>query len=103
LEYLASHPPETKIFSAAMADVTRNVARAAIAANDFSHYRVTRDVGGGNGASLAEVLRHEPSASGIPFDVAAGLTKAQETLLRAGVAIRCTAISSSLSRLAPIQ
>src|SRR5262249_13033583 len=87
-EYLAAHPAEASAFNAAMADVARHVARAAIAQYDFPRFRTILDIGGGNGTFLAEILRSATSAAGILFDVPAGLTEAKETLLRAGVASR---------------
>lgn len=50
-DWLAEHPKEAAIFNAAMADVTRLVARSATAAYDFSAFRVIADVGGGTGRS----------------------------------------------------
>jgi hypothetical protein len=91
-EYLASRPAEASIFNAAMAEVSRNVARAAAAAYNFSEFRVIMDVGGGSGAFLAEVLRRLPSARGILFDVPAGLAQANDTLHSIGVSNRCTVV-----------
>jgi hypothetical protein len=88
-QWLSDHPAEAAIFNAAMADVTRQIARLAIAAYDFSPFRVILDVGGGNGTFLAEVLRAAPSATGMLFDLPAGLRQARETLAAVGVADRC--------------
>jgi hypothetical protein len=100
-EYLASHPAEAEIFNAAMADVTRNMARIAIASYDFSRYRIILDIGGGSGAFLAEVLCQVPSAKGILFDVPTGLTEAHDTLLRADVASRCTVVAGDFFKSVP--
>jgi hypothetical protein len=100
-EYLAAHPVEAAIFNGAMADVTRNMARVAIAGYDFSRYGVILDVGGGNGAFLSEILRHVPSPKGILFDVPEGLTEAQQTLRHADVARRCTVVAGDFFESVP--
>jgi hypothetical protein len=92
-EWLAKHPKEAAIFNAAMADVTHLAARAATAAYDFSASRVIMDVGGGNGTFLAAVLRSAPAATGILFDVPAGLGEADTILKNAGVANRCKVVA----------
>jgi hypothetical protein len=100
-EYRASHPVAATIFNAAMAEVTHQVARAAIAAYDFLAFRVIMDVGGGNSTLLAEILRSVPSAVGILFDVPAGLTEARESLLRGDVADRCSVVPDDFFKSVP--
>jgi hypothetical protein len=100
-EYLATHPAEASIFNAAMGEVARHAARAAIAQYDFSRFRIILDVGGGNGTFLAEILRTATLAAGILFDVPAGLTEAKETLLRADVASRCTVMPGDFFKSVP--
>lgn len=100
-EYLASHPEEASIFNAAMADVARHVARAAIAQYDFSRFRTILDIGGGNGTFLAEILRSATVSAGILFDVPAGLMEAKGALLRANVASRCTVMPGDFFKFVP--
>jgi O-methyltransferase domain/Dimerisation domain len=63
-ECLAAHPEEGAIFSAAMAENTRRIARAVVAAYDFSGFRTLIDVGGGNGALMATILAATPRVCG---------------------------------------
>lgn len=100
-EWLAEHPREAAIFNAAMADITHLVARAATGAYDFSAFRAILDVGGGNGAFLAAILRSAPEASGMLFDLPAGVGEAETTLQNAGVADRCKVISGDFFQSVP--
>lgn len=100
-EWLAEHPKDAAIFNAAMADITHLVARAAIGAYDFSAFQMILDVGGGNGTFLAEILRSAPAASGMLFDVPAGLREAEATLRKANVADRCKVIPGDFFQSVP--
>jgi hypothetical protein len=100
-EWLAEHPKEAAIFNAAMADITHLVARAATEAYDFSPFGAIMDVGGGNGTFLASILRSAPAATGILFDLPAGISEADVTLRNAGVADRCKVVSGDFFRALP--
>ncbi len=100
-DWLAEHPKEAAIFNAAMADVTHLVARSAIGAYDFSAFGAILDVGGGNGAFLAAILRRSLAASGMLFDLPAGLREADATLQTAGVAGRCKVIPGDFFQSVP--
>src|SRR5258708_32900536 len=56
-EYRTRHPEERAGFNAAMADMTSQVAAAAVAAYDFSPLRCIVGAGGGKGALLSDPLR----------------------------------------------
>jgi hypothetical protein len=100
-QYLSSHPTEAAVFNAAMADMTRQVARLVVKAYDFSAFRTIMDIGGGNGTFLAGILNVNPAASGILFDIPAGLTEAHETFRQAGVADRCTVVAGDFFKSVP--
>jgi hypothetical protein len=100
-EWLAEHPKEAAIFNAAMANITHLVARSATGAYDFSAFGVVLDVGGGNGAFLAAILRGSPSASGMLFDLPAGLREADATLQAADVGGRCKVIPGDFFQSVP--
>jgi ubiquinone/menaquinone biosynthesis C-methylase UbiE len=53
------------------------------------------DVGGGNGALLARVLRAQPQAHGILLDLPAAAAQARERLAQAGVAGRAGIVEAS--------
>ena len=92
-EYLAANPEQARIFNEAMAEITRNASAVLIANYDFSRYPKIVDVGGGNGALLAGVLRATPDIRGAVFDLPSGVAEAARTLAAAGVADRCDVIA----------
>ena len=85
-------PEQSATFNAAMAQQTRAVAPAIIAAYDFSRFGTVVDVGGGDGTFLAELLHAHPDLHGVLFDLPAGLAGAAGTLTAAGVADRCQVV-----------
>jgi hypothetical protein len=100
-QWLAERPKEAAVFNAAMADITHLVAQAATGAYDFSVFGTIMDVGGGNGTFLASILRSAPAATGILFDLPAGVSEADATLRNAGVADRCKVVSGDFFRPLP--
>jgi O-methyltransferase domain/Dimerisation domain len=67
--YLAEHPEEAANFDAAMGDFTSQIATAVAAAYDFSGFHRVVDVGGGNGALLAGILKGHLALKGTLFDL----------------------------------
>ena len=88
-EHRAKRPEDTVVFNEAMAEMTRQVVRAAVAAYDFSRFHTIVDVGGGSAALLAGLLAATPSLSGMLFDLPSGTSGAPEVLAAAGVGDRC--------------
>jgi predicted O-methyltransferase YrrM len=91
-EYLDRNPQAAKIFDEAMAGQTVMIARAVIAAHDFSQYRTIVDIGGGTGALITEILAAAPRSRGINFDQPAVAERAKSLLQSKGLADRCLAI-----------
>lgn len=100
-EYLAAHPKEASIFNAAMADITREVARAVSAAYDFSRFRTIVDVGGGNGTLISAIMAGAPALRGVVFDLQTGNAEAPQQLAAAGVAERCEVVAGDFFRSVP--
>ncbi len=100
-EYLAAHPEESEIFNKAMAEITRQVAREAVAACDFSRFRTLIDVGGGNGTLIAAILAATPALRGTVFDLPSGNADARHQLEAAGVAARCEVESGDFFQSVP--
>jgi hypothetical protein len=67
-EWLAAHPHEEALFNGAMARRAALQAAAIREAVDLSTRRLVVDVGGGQGAMLAELLAHQPLLHGIVAD-----------------------------------
>jgi O-methyltransferase domain/Dimerisation domain len=90
--YLATHPEASRVFNAAMVGGTNQIFDAVVAAYDFSPFGTIVDVGGGHGALLAALLRSNPAARGILFDLPHVVEGAEPFLVAAGVADRCTRV-----------
>ncbi len=67
-EWLAEHPAERSAFDAAMAG-ERGSAAERLAALDWRDGELVVDVGGGNGALLAELIGRRPELRGIVLDL----------------------------------
>jgi precorrin-6B methylase 2 len=100
-EYLAEHPQQAEIFNEAMAEGTRLVSRALVAACDFSRFHTLVDVGGGNGTLIAAILAAAPKLRGIVFDRPSGNAGAPRQLKGAGVAERCEVVAGDFFRAVP--
>ena len=68
-EYLAKNPELGAVFNRYMTTQSNLHNAAIVDAYDFSEVRTLVDVGGGQGATLAAVLRRHPSVRGILFDL----------------------------------
>jgi len=66
--YLRQHPEEARAFDTMMAAFPDNRHEAIASHYDFSHARMIADIGGGNGATLRQILARFPDARGILFD-----------------------------------
>ncbi|MBV9173271.1 MAG: methyltransferase domain-containing protein [Chloroflexi bacterium] len=67
----------------------QQVARAVVAAYDFSGAHTVADLGGGRGHLLATTLRAHANLRGVLFDIAETVAVAEEELRRAGILERC--------------
>jgi hypothetical protein len=67
--YMAQHPQVGAHFNRWMTRSSELDNAAVVASYDFSPFRTVVDVGGGQGATLAAILRAHPSLRGILFDL----------------------------------
>jgi ubiquinone/menaquinone biosynthesis C-methylase UbiE len=88
-DYLHLHPQAAASFDAGMTAYSEQESAAILAATDFSRAGTLVDVGGGQGALLAAILKAYPQAHGILFDRASVLDRARDVMARAGVEQRC--------------
>jgi O-methyltransferase domain/Dimerisation domain len=82
-------PEFSAVFHAAMAEGTRRVTPAVVAAGGFERFGTVADLGGGHGALLAAILAAHPGLRGILLDLPQALEGAADALQAAGVADRC--------------
>jgi len=88
-EYYAAHPKDAAVFNDAMTGLTEMVNAAVTSAYDFSGLRKIVDVGGGHGALLAAILKANPAARGVLFDLPHVAEGAEARLAAEGVRDRC--------------
>jgi hypothetical protein len=100
-EYRQLHPEEGAIFDRAMSENTRRLAADVLAAFDFGRFGTIVDVGGGQGALLAAILRQHPAVRGVLFDQPHVVAGAPPILSTAGVADRCQVVSGSFFETVP--
>lgn len=100
-EYVARDPKQASVFNEAMAEVTRQVAKAVVTAYDFTTFSKVVDVGGGNGTLMATILDAAPELRGIVFDSPSGSAAAPDQLRARGVLERCEVIAGDFFRSAP--
>lgn len=100
-EYFAQNPAAGQVFNEAMIGWTNQIVDAVIAAYDFSLFGTIVDVGGGHGALLAAILRRNPAARGMLFDLPHVVAGAEPFLTAAGVADRCTRLGGDFFAEAP--
>jgi len=101
-EHRARTPADGAAFDAAMAALSRHVAEAVLQAYDFAALNTVADVGGGNGALLATVLRRHPHLRGQLLDQPHVVAAAPALLAAAGVADRCEVHSGDLFAVVPL-
>lgn len=87
-DYLATHPAAAETFNRAMSASSVRIAAAVTAGYDFTGAQVVVDVGGGQGALLAAILRANPSLRGTLFDLPHVVATAEPVLRAAEVTER---------------
>jgi hypothetical protein len=87
-DYHAQHPDIGAIFNNLMSRAIDDRAAGVVTAYDFSQADTIVDVGGGNGALIAAILRSFSRPRGIVFDVPEVVAEAQHYLAQNGVADR---------------
>jgi hypothetical protein len=99
--YMAEHPDESARFDASQQSVTKRELRTMLDSYEWSEFGTIVDVGGGNGAFLAGILKRYPGVRGIVFDQPHVVANAPAVLAEAGVAERCEVAGGSFLRRVP--
>jgi hypothetical protein len=100
-EYLAQHPEADRVFNEAMTGWTHQLVGAVMDTYDFSPFKTIVDVGGGYGALLTAILRSNPGTRGVLFEQPHVVASAEEQLVAAGVADRCTFVGGDFFAAVP--
>ena len=88
-EYLIKEPRVGSLFDRTMASEGPFRHRPAVEAYDFGQFGTIVDIGGGNGALMAEILKKYPRPTGIFFDLPRAASAAQQTIDAGGLGDRC--------------
>lgn len=94
-DFLGKHPEQAKVFDAAMTSIHGAETALMIDAYDFSSFKTLCDVGGGNGKTIAEVLKRHPQLQGALFDLQHVVERAKSNLDAAGVSNRCQLVGGN--------
>ena len=100
-DWYARNPEEAAWFSAAMGDLSALAAGELVRVYDFSRVRTVADVGGAHGVLLAAVLRANPSARGILFDLPHVIATAADAIAAEGLSSRCELASGDFFEAVP--
>jgi SAM-dependent methyltransferase len=97
--HLAKHPDDAALFDAFMTSLVAR--RPPIHLYDFSGAATVVDVGGGQGATIAAILKAHPHLRGISFDRPELVAGTRESIAAAGLADRCLVVGGSFFDGAP--
>lgn len=100
-EMNANDPEGAAIFNAAMASLTSAFDAAVVAAYDFSRLRTLVDVGGGQGALLASIVRANPGLRGILFDIPPVIEGARARVAAVGLGGRIELVAGDVFAAVP--
>jgi O-methyltransferase domain/Dimerisation domain len=88
-QYRAEHPDDERVFNRFMTQASEGEIAAILAAYDILPHRRVIDLGGGRGHLLAAILRANPAASGVLFDLPSVIEDARPYLEAQAVLPRC--------------
>lgn len=83
--YFAENKDAARVFDNAMTSLSKMVAKAVIAAYDFSAVGKLADIAGGHGSLLAAIMRANPHLNGLLFDVPQVIADAAHHLAAEGL------------------
>jgi hypothetical protein len=100
-DWYAQNPEEQGFFSAAMGNLSALAASELVRVYDFSTMQTVADVGGAHGVLLAAVLRANPGARGILFDLPHVIATARDAIAAEGLSQRCALVSGDFFEAVP--
>jgi ubiquinone/menaquinone biosynthesis C-methylase UbiE len=100
-EHLERDPEAAAVFNRSLVELTRLTAESVIRAYDFSGLKRIMDVGGGYGEMLIAILRANPAASGVLFDLPHAVEGGRRHLEAAGLGSRCEFLSGNFFESVP--
>src|SRR5215470_6878903 len=98
---LSQNPERAAVYDQAMVELTRLIAPAVVQAYDFTDLRRIVDVGGGHGELLVAILKANPEACGVLFDVPHVIEQGQQHLASAALTHRCECMTGDFLEAVP--
>jgi cyclopropane fatty-acyl-phospholipid synthase-like methyltransferase len=99
--YYAEHPESSEPFNQAMTEYSAAVVSAVMRAYDFSRHSHIVDIGGGHGFLLSAMLKANPRAKGVLFDIPATAEEAKVEIQAQGLASRCEVVGGNFFESVP--
>jgi hypothetical protein len=100
-DWYAQNPEEAGFFNAAMGNLSALAASELVRVYDFSAVRTVADIGGAHGVLLTAVLRANPAARGILFDLPHVIATAGDAIAAEGLSQRCELVSGDFFEAVP--
>jgi SAM-dependent methyltransferase len=100
-DWYAQNPEEAGFFNAAMGNLSALAAGELVRVYDVSSARTVADIGGAHGVLLAAILRANPAARGILFDLPHVIATARDAIAAAGLLARCELVSGDFFAAVP--
>jgi hypothetical protein len=97
--YAARHTEFAALFNDFMSEMARP--RLAAAGYDFNGLKTLVDIGGGDGTTLAAILKDHPEISAVLFELSAVVSSSPAVLEQAGVASRCRVVAGDFFESVP--
>lgn len=100
-DWYAQNPEEAGFFNAAMGNLSALAADELVRVYDVSAVRTVADIGGAHGILLGAVLRANPAARGILFDMPHVIATAASAIAAEGLTDRCELVSGDFFEAVP--
>jgi hypothetical protein len=100
-DWISQYPDQVSQFTGAMANLTTGIKAGAVAAYDFSGAGTIVDIGGADGALLAQILAGAPSTTGVTFDLPHVIAEADAAIKEHGLGERLGAESGDFFEAVP--
>jgi hypothetical protein len=98
---LEQNPERAAVFNHAMVELTRLITPAVVQAYDFTGLRRIIDVGGGYGELLVAILKANPEACGVLFDLPHAIEQGRQYLESTELAHRCECVTGDFLESVP--
>ena len=101
-QYLDEHPDHYAVFERSMADLSDLGISPVLQRYSFHSFQTIADIGGGEGSLLCGILKRNPSARGIIFDVSSALSKTNDKIISSRLTERMKVIPGDFFQSVPV-